>query len=888
MNILKLFAMSAAFSCVYAQSLVSVEAFDEQINNPNQLTLRLKLTNNSSDTLENVQAKYFLNFDKSKVLSVSPYYMAGATTSIDTLGNFLAVNINVAKLAPGVFPNSSGISLGVNYANYSAFNKQGNYSYPNANQFVVAKNIPVFVNGAIVAGTAPAGGNSYAETDTLPMIRPFVLPDSALIALEKNQKAKLSWIPVKGAESYVVSVYKKKDKSLVTRQTVFGNSIELNLKTGAYLWGVESYADIGGSKDGGVRHGEGVLYTTYVIDLADVSLGDGRILGVPSFAARKDTKLVDPLWGNLAEAKEWNSDHLSHLHHDEEENSRCWAVAAYTLNWYYGGTMTQDEIVINGNKKQNPGLPALFYFLHKAYGGADNDVLSEVLRDLFGEYPVMGNGMPSLNVLKEAFNRPKPDPVIVTVNWMNTDGTMNGGHAMVVDGYAVLDKGIVFEDGKVFGKNTVFHHYLNYDNDGTDYWMWANFDYDRYFIAETRYRVGRKDYRVDSDSDGDGLMDYDEEVRFKTNPNSYDSDNDGLNDLDEILAFVKMCKVDDPEVGCEKFEYADIDDDGVFTYWDQDSDNGGEMDGSEVAAGRNMFDKDDDDKIDPPMKEIVWDVPDDYTIYSLDAMRVNDRTICYDGDGYCKIASESSEIDFAINIGVESVVGDVYSRGGVWLRSNSDVKGNIYTYFRGANSSAIYTQAGATLEGREIPYDFNDWPNKDVWLGNRYVSFENIGIDIKAKPVLTVSAGQEAAITGRDEYSVVKVESGATLKIEPGEIHIGRIQFESGSTIVFTNPGQETVIFTEGSTIWRTKIANEDLELVAKGFKLVQWSDQRLNIEGDWAGTIHAARASLVMGQAKKLMYGRFLGKLVTMHQESRIYRVDFAPIDPYTNIALR
>ena len=75
-------------------------------------------------------------------------------------------------------------------------------------------------------------------------------------------------------------------------------------------------------------------------------------------------------------------------------------------------------------------------------------------------------------------------------------------------------------------------------------------------------------------------------------------------------------------------------------------------------------------------------------------------------------------------------------------------------------------------------------------------------------------------------------------------------------------------------------------ELVARGFKLIQNSDKEVNIEGDWAGTIHAARSSLVMGQTKKIMYGRFLAKLVTMHQESRIYRVDFAPINPSANLA--
>ena len=68
---------------------------------------------------------------------------------------------------------------------------------------------------------------------------------------------------------------------------------------------------------------------------------------------------------------------------------------------------------------------------------------------------------------------------------------------------------------------------------------------------------------------------------------------------------------------------------------------------------------------------------------------------------------------------------------------------------------------------------------------------------------------------------------------------------------------------------------------------MIQYSDNRVNIEGDWAGTIHAARAYLVMGQVKKIMYGRFLAESVTMHQQSRIYRVDFDPIDPSANLAM-
>ncbi|MBQ7078469.1 MAG: hypothetical protein IJM92_02125 [Fibrobacter sp.] len=1036
-----LFMASAMIGCAYAQNLVSVEAFDEQGNNPSQLTLRLKLTNKTSDTLNDVHARYFLNYDRNKVLNVSPYYMAGATTSIDTLGNFLVVNINVAKLAPGVFPNADGISLGMNYADWSAFNKQDNFSYPNASSFVISNKIPVYANGAVVAGvtpvntpvnvespkirfvgiqpentatrsawvelqnygttdidlsslflkwtasdsvgfgnlTLPAGkkvricqssslecpvddkvvvdshypigleknivlakgtlaidsiqlgtckqvsytclrtiiesektgvANTYSlgkffkfvenvgwniysageingDSDALPMAQPYVLPSSAFVAIDKNKKARLAWIPVKGAKSYVVSVYKKNDKSLVARRTVQNNFVELDLSKGAYLWSVASYAKNGNQIIESQRtygaNGENEFYAL-PLDEQDIRLREKKLINVVPFAARKDTRLLDPLWGSLSKEREWNKEHLDHESFDEEEENRCWAVAANMLNHYYGGTMTQDEIKIYGMKKEYPNGGALYYFRHGEEGFASTGTLIEVLHYLFGEAPTMGFGMPSLATVKNALNRPVPDPIIVAISWEDkgnhqiTDDEVPG-HQMVIDGYAVLDQSVRFADGKTFEAGTVLYHFLNWDNNGTSYWMPANsFNYDFYLIAENRYRVGTTDYRVKKDSDEDGVMDYDELERFGSNAYHDDSDKDKLRDFDEIYAFVKPC-VADPEVGCESFKYFDSDGDKFPTYWDWDSDNGGESDGSEVKAGRNMFDEGDD--VSEP-HDITWDLPSDITIYSLDAMRVNDRTVCRDGEGYCTIASESGRVDFAINIGVESVVGNVYSRGGVWLRSRSEVKGDIHTYFDQAGSHFVNIQEGAKLGGKKVPHAFSEWTHY-VWSDDQTMRITNIEL----MESMVVAAGEEKTLKNGKSYSSVKVESGGTLKIEPGDKHhIGNIQFESGSTIMFVNPGQQTVIEADGKIIWRTTISNEDKELVAKGFKLIQYSDKNVKIEGDWAGTIHAARSSLVMGQTNKLMYGRFLAKLVTIHQESKIYRVDFNPITPSTNLA--
>ena len=114
--------------------------------------------------------------------------------------------------------------------------------------------------------------------------------------------------------------------------------------------------------------------------------------------------------------------------------------------------------------------------------------------------------------------------------------------------------------------------------------------------------------------------------------------------------------------------------------------------------------------------------------------------------------------------------------------------------------------------------------------------------------------------------------------IEPGEMIIGNIQLESGSRVEFTEPGKSTIIHANGTTIWRSWTLNDNLIQVAKGFKLIQHGSETMFIEGQWAGTIFAPNADLVLGQSYKTLYGRFLGRNVDVHQYSSVYNVDFNP----------
>ena len=126
------------------------------------------------------------------------------------------------------------------------------------------------------------------------------------------------------------------------------------------------------------------------------------------------------------------------------------------------------------------------------------------------------------------------------------------------------------------------------------------------------------------------------------------------------------------------------------------------------------------------------------------------------------------------------------------------------------------------------------------------------------------------------------------MKINLGQIYVGNILLESGSQLEFLEPGKETVIHAEGAFLWRASLVNEDKNLVARGFKLIQYGEQPMFVEGQWAGTIHAIRAHLILGQTIKELHGRFLGNMVTVHQNTDVYRVDFNPIQSMLEISFK
>jgi len=122
---------------------------------------------------------------------------------------------------------------------------------------------------------------------------------------------------------------------------------------------------------------------------------------------------------------------------------------------------------------------------------------------------------------------------------------------------------------------------------------------------------------VTQDSDQDGVVDFDERIRFGTDPGNRDSDGDGVNDKEEIRA-----SVFEPRIGWsvkasavragERFPAPsatgrDFDGDGLRMERDPDSDGGGCKDGEEDLNGNGVRDAGETSNFDPDDDPMVVD-----------------------------------------------------------------------------------------------------------------------------------------------------------------------------------------------------------------------------------------------------------------------------------------
>jgi hypothetical protein len=309
------------------------------------------------------------------------------------------------------------------------------------------------------------------------------------------------------------------------------------------------------------------------LTLPAMGIGTDGLLGVSSSLIlpritwqlqHKDTTMLCldgcPLAGNNA----WDRPHTSRGVHG---NNYCGRASITMMASYYGGKLSQDRISYQIFKDIVPegdlghDQPASNWATHLSWA--------------LGLTVAMEIGKPTFTQIKGWIEANRP----IMSRFGNTDGS---GHMRVTDGYFEFTIG---------NTNYQFLHILD-PWDRSKWVQYADDNMTHYYVGPAgpngAPNVKSDEADISKDTDGDGINDFDEKYRFRTNPTQGDSDKDWVIDKQEMKNYLF------DTAGAYNYQDPDVDWDTRRKELDSDNDGGGMMDGCEDIQHTDSFNRADD------------------------------------------------------------------------------------------------------------------------------------------------------------------------------------------------------------------------------------------------------------------------------------------------------
>ena len=855
---------------VSASGLI-VETMDEQVQSMVMTVLRLRVVNNTDSTYYRANVNYLLKRNQFEHIVVDPYDLGGAKLTLDTVdANTIAVSFEIDSIVPGIFPYAAGLCVGIHDENWATRIKGDDPSYIASANFIQNNNVQA----------------SFLDTG-LPDAFALSIPSGATLYLSEGDSVPLAWQSVPGALKYTLSVFNS-DSNLVYQKETYRTAERVLLDTGAYLWKVQSRRP----NEENVMTGASAINATRlnVRRFSPELASEWKSMGVKSVSGRKDTPMLEVIWGEHADLREWDRPHLNHDYVNEVQGYSCWAIGIKNLNAYYGGTLTLDEIIWYVKKDQYDAINAFWTF-----GDAGGDAIEsqkglKYALDSNETYQYISNSKEPLTYgeIKEIIDDDKL--LYIKIVWPISLGSV--GHFLLIDGYG--KKG-----DDTFVELVNIDNYGNIANMGTDSLLKMLQDYiiiDRPpYVRNMSSDLGvfQYDRTVDSvvikwtDSDEDGMVDFDEKYRFGTNPYYPDSDSDGVFDKDEINSYIILEKVaynlemvnsDSQNLktamvikGIASEYMADVDGDGIRAELDPDSDDDGLNDGVDSNPYNRSI----------PLKDSVMEknmLPKDVVFYAREHLTINDGSECTDKYSgkmlLCSYVSENTDLEYGVTVGVNVSAAIVYAKNNVVVRSN---KNNTFlvNYYGDSTLKTIRQDGRFTIEKY---YDKADWP----W---------NLNIELEpfetGDSILVVHNGDTITLNNGDRFAVIKVESGGIMYLPVGNVYTENFQLDAGAKLKFSEQVYETNLYVKNKILWHGDFAFDvkgsfSPENIAKNKRMLYYGKERVTIDSDWYGTFIAPNATIVLGQTShKEIYGQVYARNIITHQYSDIHNVPFNPVKP-------
>lgn len=781
--------------------------------------------------------------------------MIGARSGLDSISeNIWALNIVIDTLPPGLYPYEAGFCIGIHNTTWQSRDKKKDPSYIASSTFQINDKVELNVGGS-----------------HLPNAKPLALASGTKMLLDAGDSVPFAWHRVPNAEKYRLSIFSA-DSQLVYQKETYNNRESVALGTGEYRWKVEAKnptTDYEGS-------GAGTLVYFLVVDsLSFTNILDSVSHDIKSVSGHKDTPMLFVGWGEYIDLREWDRPHLGRVFLDENEYNSCWAIAIKNLNAHFGGNLTLDEIKWYVGKKSN-GPINTFKTLDGALGSG-NDISSGLKFALDSTISYVTIEHKDIPLTYERVKMILKNNQEIYIS--EECGSLH--HAMLIDAYYTTTDG-----------NYV--RIVNIDNFGKRGILLADSlfrDLASYIVIDKPLNVQNMNPLLGveksdqthtwiewTDSDKDGITDFDEVYRFGTNPNTMDSDSDGVYDKDEIyyytirerseFVFAGTYKGEKANLtkmlvikGIESEYLADVDGDGVRAELDPDSDNDGLLDGEDPDPYNFTLLRDTTLRVN--------ELPKDVALYALKQLRVNDGSTCKISELPCTYASEDTDSDYGIIMGVSASAAHLHAKNNVFIRNNPNNTFDVRFY--GLDNLASTRHDGKVTVDEK--YSAEEWP----WKLNIVLPAYDEGDSI-----LVVHRGDTCFLNNNDHLKKLKVESGGVVYFPVGSLFVGNLQLDAGSKIRFKDQSRNTTLYAKGTIQWKSSFSYQmgkgfEEECVAANFRFIYSGSQKIFFDTNWHGTIIAPNSKIVLGQTNnKELYGQFFANEIVIHQYSKLVHVPF------------
>ena len=610
------------------------------------------------------------------------------------------------------------------------------------------------------------------------------------------------------------------------------------------------------------------------------------------FCASKDTRILQTDWNTKynVNSKTWDQVIFKPEKGKTSTASNCcWLTMAQALNHYYGGSIPQDQIMYHVRERftnHQGGWPVeTMQAVNYALGMSTLDKVSFTLA---AQAYKAGSSLPS--VLGWSILSPHPATIILKLEQgkplgvSQLNGGEGGGHSMLLDGY------------KIQANGNMHVHVLNTDNLGGSEWRYycnlnflgldvlgelikegfvhlvnaisgKHFDTDdiffSYFTPPTSVSARATDTRFFTDTDGDGMVDFDEDKRFGTSPTSADTDGDGIDDKQEVLDYAECQYKSDLD------NLADKDGDGLDAQLDTDSDGDGYCDFQEAgylfhnASSCNRFDPSRFPADQAPLcrsVHVAW--------LASDKIQINDRAVCTGQTGaYCPVASyhDASAEEYGVRMGVGAKLGNIYSAKSVLMRHYALVSGSVET-----GGALVKQSSTATVQG-----SVNQHSSMVLPLKNYYAPLLMDGgypnIDFTENSRATLNANETKSILdlgAATEGLHLTVNSGAHLKLDPGSYALSSFNVNSGAVLEMPATGL-VELYIGKNFQWKGAFTSSNLANIAQRFKIYYVGTNTAHLDANFAAKVVAPHAKVILGQSGKEYYGSIYAKSIVVHQNT-------------------